>query len=86
MNELTKALNNGCYYLTLKWGESLYLNSCVVYSVEPMTTKQGNKALLVTTERGRHLAIMDEDYYAITNPTAADIYNHCSQVKDWDCY
>lgn len=86
MDEMTKTLNNGCYYLTLKYGDALYLNSCNVYSVEPMTTKQGRKALLITTCRGRFWGVVDADYYEISNPTPADTYNHCSQVKDYCCY
>ena len=86
MDEMTKTLNNGCYYLTLKYGDTLYLNACAVVSYNPTTTPNGRQALLVVTERGKQWAVMDADYYTIDTPTAADVYNHCSQVKSWGCY
>lgn len=86
MDELTKTLNNGCFFLKLVWGEKLYLNCCPIQAVEATTTKKGNRALLITTERGRFWGVMTDAYYSIDNPTAADMYDNCATVKDYCCY
>lgn len=71
--ELTRTLNNGCYYLTIKEDGKLWLNSCLVQNIETVENK-GKKYIRLTSERGWFDCDMHENFWRLENHGNSDIY------------
>lgn len=78
--ELTRTLNNGCYYLTIKEDGKLWLNACLVEEIENVE-KNGKRYVQLTSCRGKFLCEMGDFYWTMENPGNSDRYVFTASIK-----
>ena len=78
--ELTRALNNGCYYLTIKEDGKLWLNSCLVEEIDN-AERNGKRYVQLTTCRGKFYCEMGDYYWRLPAAGNSDIYVFAASIK-----